>query len=246
MFYDMHCHCNEFGENELGRILESLEDLVIVAVSEDVESLRETIELSDTYKGRIAVCAGFHPWLIGERSLTELEEVLRMAYRWGITCYGEVGIDRKFVPQTWDVQVHIFDRILREARDVGALVNIHAPDAWADALKMLLDHEIERALFHWYTGPRELIPVIGEAGYKVSINAALKIQKKHQAIAREAPLEYIVTESDGPYNYRGLRLSPLMIPETIELIAKLKGVSAETVRKAVAENAERLLVGVID
>lgn len=244
--YDMHCHCSEFEWRELEDILEKLRELVIVAVSEDVESLRETIELSNTYRGRIVACAGFHPWLIGERSLGELEEVLRIAYRRGIACYGEVGLDRKFVPQTWDVQVKVFERILREARETSTLLNIHAPDAWADVLALLLDYEIERALFHWYTGPTWLIPAIGEAGYKVSINVALRIQRKHQAIAREAPLEYIVTESDGPYNYRGLRLSPLMIPETIDLIAKLKGVSAVEVREAVARNAERLLVGVTD
>ncbi|MEB2835815.1 MAG: TatD family hydrolase [Desulfurococcales archaeon] len=242
--YDMHCHCSEFEPRELGAILEGHPGLVVVAVSEDVESLLETIGLAHLYPGRLVPCAGFHPWVIGERPLSQLEEVLRLAYRHGIACLGEVGLDRKFVPHTWEAQVQVFTRILREARDTGALVNIHAPDAWRDALALLLDYEVERAFFHWYTGPLDLIPAIGEAGYKVSINAAIRIQKKHQRVAAHTPLEYMVTESDGPYNYRGLRLSPAMIPETIKVIAEVKGVDPQEVEEAARRNAERLLATV--
>ena len=239
--YDMHCHCSEFDPGELASMLERVPDLVVVAVSEDVESLLDTIELARLHPGRVVPCAGFHPWVIGEKPLSQLEEVLRIAYRHGIPCLGEVGLDRKFVPHTWEAQVQVFTRILREARDTGALVNIHAPDAWRDALALLLDYGVERALFHWYTGPLDLIPAIGEAGYKVSINAAIRIQKKHQRVAAHTPLEYMVTESDGPYNYRGLRLSPIMIPETIKIIAEIKGATPQEVGEATRRNAEKLL-----
>ena len=240
-FYDMHCHCSELGSRALGEALEAVKGLVVVAVSEDVESLLDTMELASTYNGRVVPCAGFHPWVIGERPLSELDEVLRAAYRHGVTCLGEVGLDRKFVPQTWHVQLKVFEAVLRAARELGALVNIHAPDAWRDVLSLLIDYDVERAMFHWYTGPQDLIEAFGKAGYKISINAALKIQRKHQAIARVTPLDYIVTESDGPYNYRGLKLSPTMIPETIKLIAELKGVEPGEVEEAARRNAEALL-----
>ena len=242
--YDMHVHLYEFSDVEVEEILEKDPGLVLVAVSEDVESLERVLELRDRFPNRIVACAGLHPWNIGEEPLAQVEELLRAAYHWDLACVGEVGLDRKFVPHTWEAQVQVFTRILREARDAGALVNIHAPDAWRDALALLLDYEIERALFHWYTGPLDLIPSIGEAGYKVSINAAIRIQKKHQRVAAHTPLEYMVTESDGPYNYRGLRLSPAMIPETVKLIAEIKGVNPQEVEEATRRNAERLLATV--
>ena len=239
--YDMHCHCSEFPGSELEAILDSIPGLVVVAVSEDLESLAETVELARRHPGRVVACAGFHPWIIGEKPLSQLDEVLRWAYRLGLGCLGEVGLDRKFVPHTWELQVRVFERVLRAARELDAMVNIHAPDAWADALSMLLDHGVERAMFHWYTGPQTLIHAIGEAGYKISINPALRIQKKHQNIARATPLDYMVTESDGPYNYRGLRLNPAMIPQTIEEIARYHNTTPDRVAEAVALNARRLL-----
>ncbi len=239
--YDMHCHCSELGLGELERVLDSTPGLVVVAVSEDPESLAETLELARSLPGRLVPCAGFHPWVIGEKPLSGLDEVLRAAYRHGVACLGEVGLDRKFVPHTWHVQLKVFQAVLRAAGELDALVNIHSPGAWREALALLLEHNVERAMFHWYTGPQDLIPAIGEAGYKISINAALKIQRKHQAIARAAPLDYIVTESDGPYNYRGLKLSPAMIPETINIIAKLKDTTPEAVEEAARRNAEKLL-----
>ena len=61
------------------------------------------------------------------------------------------------------------------------------------------------------------------------------------ARAAAAPLEYIVLESDGPYNYRGLRLSPAMIPEAARVVAEIKGVPVERVLEAARRNSERLL-----
>ena len=241
----MHVHLYEFSDEEVEEILEKDPDLVLVAVSEDVESLERVLELRERFPDRIVACAGLHPWNIGEEPLAQVEELLRTAYRGDLACIGEVGLDRKFVPHTWEVQVQVFEAFLRYAGEVGALVNIHAPDAWADALAMLVDYDIERAMFHWYTGPQDLVGVIGSYGYKVSLNPALRIQKKHRAIARVAPLDYIVLESDGPYNYRGLRLNPLMIRETIEVVAAEKGVEPGAVAEAARWNSERLLSSVL-
>ena len=56
-YYDMHCHCHEMGNEELDRLFEELNSIVIVAVSEDVETLRRTLELAQSY-GRIIPCSG--------------------------------------------------------------------------------------------------------------------------------------------------------------------------------------------
>jgi len=239
--YDMHVHLYEFSDNEIRDIIEGDPDIVLVAVSDDYESLERTLKLHEEYPERIVPCAGFHPWNIGETPLYQVDEILRTAYRLDIDCIGEVGLDRKFVPQTWETQIEVFRKFVRYAVEVDGFLNIHSPDAWQDALSMLLDAGVRKAMFHWYTGPQNLLPTIGEAGFKVSLNPALKIQRKHLAIARIAPLDYIVLESDGPYNYRGLKLTPLLIREAVSLIAKEKGVNESTVLEAAESNSERLL-----
>ncbi|MDM7275616.1 MAG: TatD family hydrolase, partial [Thermoprotei archaeon] len=153
-----------------------------------------------------------------------------------------VGLDRRFLGlETWSLQVRIFREFLKLAADIDAFVNIHAPDAWSEALGELIRAGVERAMFHWYTGPQDLAEVIGGLGYKISVNPAVKIQEKHARIAATTPLEYIVFESDAPYNYRGLKLTPLMIKESIALVAKLKNTTQNHVEEIAELNSRKLL-----
>ncbi|MCE4624619.1 MAG: TatD family hydrolase [Desulfurococcales archaeon] len=241
--YDMHCHAHEFPLEELSQIVEEFPgDLVVVAVSEDLESLYKTLEYAQTLNGNLIPCAGLHPWSIGEVTLQEAYEIARAAERLGLNCIGEVGLDRKFVdPTTYKVQEEVFRLFLRTARELDAYVTIHSPKAWARALTMLVEEGVEKAMFHWYTGPLNLIDEIIASGYYISINPAIKIQEKHRRVAEHTPLRGMVLESDGPYNYRGLRLNPLMIPEAAEFVARLKGVAREEVLEAAGQNSARLL-----
>ncbi len=242
--YDMHCHLHEYGDSEVEEILESMKDLVIVAVSEDVDSLHRTLELASSYPDRIVPCTGLHPWSIRERGVHEAEELARAAYRLDVPCIGEVGLDAKFLPrETWSAQVQVARLFLRLAAEIDAYVTLHAPNAWRPLLSMLVEEGVRKAMFHWYTGPLNLIDEIVGHGYKISINPAIRIQEKHARVASEAPLDGIVLESDGPYNYRGLRLDPRLIPEAARIVAEIKGVGVEDVLEAARANSERLLYG---
>ncbi|MCE4601191.1 MAG: TatD family hydrolase [Desulfurococcales archaeon] len=238
-YYDMHIHLHEFEDPE-----EALEanDTVLVAVSDDLESLTATVELAKSF-GNVIACAGYHPWNFrGGGSLQEAYEVARAFYRLDLECIGEVGLDKKFVPaETWNAQVEVFKTFAGLARETDSYMTIHSPNAWRDALKIIVDLGVARAMFHWYTGPLDLIPVIAGNGYYISINPAVRIQEKHRRVAFQAPLEAMVFESDGPYNYRGLRLTPRMIPGSIKLVAELKGVPIGKVEEVARLNSQRLL-----
>ncbi|MEM0365755.1 MAG: TatD family hydrolase [Acidilobaceae archaeon] len=240
--YDMHCHLYEFTDREIEDILDSDKEIVIVAVSDDLDSFYRIFDIERSYPGRVIGCVGFHPWSIREEPLHTVDYIIRLAAREGLRCIGEVGLDKRFLePYTWSLQIEIFKRFLVLARDTGALINIHAPDAWSTALGMLIEYDISKAMFHWYTGPLDLIDVIGSRGYKISINPAIKIQEKHARVAAYTPIDYIVFESDSPYNYRGLKLSPLMIRESMLKVSELKGVSLEYVVEKSRLNSEKLI-----
>ena len=237
----MHCHCHEMSVEELEDIFSRMPDLVVVAVSEDIESLLRTLELAELFP-RLIPCAGLHPWSIRDNGVGEAEEIARLAARYGLECIGEVGLDRKFLPRRlWKIQVEVFRLFLRTARELGAYVTVHSPGAWRDSVRMIAEEGVWKAMLHWYTGPQDLVQVMAELGIGVSINPALRIQEKHRRIAEIVPLEALVLESDGPYNYKGLRLSPTMIPEAARIIAQLRGMSVETILEAARRNSERLL-----
>ncbi len=241
--YDMHSHFYENGDREIEKILETDKSLVVVAVSDDVESAMRTIEIWESYPDRVVPCIGFHPWNLREgKGLLEALEAQRLVERIGPPCIGEVGLDKRFLdPHTWHIQVEIFRGFARLASEIGAFLNIHAPDAWKHAVAIIYSEGVERAMLHWYTGPQTLIMPAARLGVRFSINAALRIQRKSVEAAKAVPLDYMVVESDGPYEYRGLKLNPLMVRETIEAIAKIKGMPMGEVLETLESNSIRLV-----
>jgi len=57
----------------------------------------------------------------------------------------------------------------------------------------------------------------------------------------EAPLEMILTESDGPYVYRGMQLNPGMVPRLVSVISRVKKIGVEDLKLKLVENLSRLL-----
>ncbi len=241
-YYDMHCHLSEFSDSEIDGILNSLKGLTVVAVSEDLASFRRTLDLAQSYGRRVVPCAGFHPWSLRNHSIDEAWELLAEAQRAGVTCIGEVGLDLKFMDRsTLEPQLKVFRAYARLAAELRAFLNVHSPEAWDLALAEASSLGVEKVMFHWYTGPLNLIGPITSRGYFISINAALKVQRKSVAVATAVPLDNMVFETDGPYNYHGLRLVPLMLPELSAQVASLRGLSVNELMERVNTNSRRLL-----
>ncbi|MFP3229395.1 MAG: TatD family hydrolase, partial [Nitrososphaeria archaeon] len=122
-------------------------------------------------------------------------------------------------------------------------VNLHCLDAWDRCLDLVLRHDVRSAVFHWYNGPPELAERISGYGFYVSINVAAKVQRRHAALAASVPLRSLLVESDGPYEYRGMRLSPSMIPGLLDSIAELRGMSRESLESVIAGNFHDAFLG---
>ncbi len=235
MLVDAHCHLYGFTDKEL----KEFKGLVIASVGEDLESSMQNISLSKRY-GWVKPFVGIHPWNIEDYSEEEFKAVETMIREGEVAGIGEVGLDKR-LGKKWEKQVELFERFCSLAAELNLPLNIHALDAWREAFHILQKYSIKRALFHWYTGPQDLLKDIEGAGYYISINPSVKIQPKHRAILEKADLEVILTESDGPYNYKGLRLNPLMINDLVKEIASVKDVSYDEVSRIVSRNFERLL-----
>lgn len=238
--YDAHCHLYEFSDEEIGEF--ASKGYVIVAVSDDLRSSIKTLDIYERYRDSVVPCVGVHPWNIEKEARDDIERTIEIIRGRRPPCIGEVGVDKRFMPSSsFDKQVEIFSMFLKEAADLDSVVNIHAVDAWRDALNLVKRANVGKAIFHWYNGPEDVLREIQDMGYMVSINAAIKIQEKHRRIAKIVDLENMLIESDGPYNYRGIRLSPHMLEETISIVAELKGLDPRDVRIAIERNYKRYM-----
>ena len=81
---------------------------------------------------------------------------------------------------------------------------------------------------------------IKEQGYFIGINPAWKIQEKHRKVIDKADINMIITESDAPYKYKNIVLSPLMVIDTVNYIAKHKNLDAEYLKQRIWFNYNTL------
>lgn len=235
MLIDAHTHLYEFKESELS----SFNGIILVSVAEDVESSRRVIELAGELSN-VTPCIGIHPWNIGKTPISDIKVIENMVRDNDVKCLGEVGLDLRFTPETIDKQRMFLGEFLRMAREYDLVLNLHSPDAWREVYSMVTKADVDKVIFHWYTGPLDLISDITAQGYYISINAALKVQEKSRRVAEVVPLRFMLTESDGPYEYRGLRLTPLMIKDTVAEIAKIRGTDPATIEDSVYFNYSKL------
>jgi len=231
LYFDAHCHLHEFDEEEM----KELGGYVIAAVSDDVESSKKTLKLAQELKN-VLPCFGVHPWVVDKASMSCMREIEVLVSSSEICCLGEVGLDKKFVPQTFSKQLKFFEGFAKMAVEYGVPLNVHAAGAWREVYEVLLKSDVEKALLHWYTGPLDLLEELTAKGYFISINPAMELQRKHMVIAMEVNLRRVLVESDGPYEYRGLRLTPKLIPKTLETLAKARGLRVEELRSIVESN----------
>ncbi len=232
---DAHCHAHELG----GRISE-FPGILIIGVSDDYESSLKTLELAGSSENLIPA-VGVHPWSLDEVPVEDADRVAKLVEKRGdIRILGEVGLDKKFKPHSFDRQVRVFGKFLELAREYGLMLNIHAAGAWRETYERVVRYDPPVAVFHWYTGPLDLAEEIAAQGYYISINPAVKIQEKHRRVARLVRLDRLLVESDAPYNYRGMRMEPGMVEDVVKVVAEEKGVSPDTVRDVVWGNFARI------
>lgn len=224
MIVDMHVHCHEISLEEL-ESLTGREGFILVCVSDDYESSLKTLELAEKLRG-VQPCIGVHPWEMGREDYRRVLELIEKRVD-DVKCLGEVGLDRQFVPETYEKQLEFFKRIVSLAREYSLVLNLHTPKAWREVYEILTRSDVEKAYFHWYTGPQDLLAEIQESGFYIGLNPAFKIQAKHRLILDVADLDKALTESDAPYEYKGLKLTPRLIHETISYLSEKRGLAKE-------------------
>ncbi len=231
-YVDAHCHVYGISEDRLKKLVD---EIIIVGVSEDLESSKTVVELGKKLPNIIPM-VGVHPWNVNKVSYKELQDVVELSRE--ARGFGEVGLDGK--TRNPEKQLDFLERFLEVASEYDLPVNLHARAAWREVIDLLFKYEIRRAILHWYSGPIEFLKDIEAQGYMITINPSVIFQDKHLRVLERAPLSIILTESDGPYQYRGKFLTPADIPELVAFIARVKQTQQKRVRRTIYENLKKI------
>jgi TatD DNase family protein len=235
---DTHAHID--GIADVARTVENSRQAGIcriIGVGMDQLSNDKTMALARRFQGMILPAIGYHPWSIRENAvestLAHIQKNLKKC-----VALGEVGLDyRVKVPKK--LQRDVFDQVLDIARALRKPVIVHCRYSHARCHKMVFNKGIKKAVFHWYSGPLDILEKIIQDGYYISATPALAYSPYHQKAIRSAPLERILVETDSPVAYQNRIAEPAHLIHTIKALSRIKKRSFEETARITTEHAKQ-------
>lgn len=162
-----------------------------------------------------------------------------------VLAWGEIGLDFHYNHSPRDVQVAVFKRQLRAARECDLPVVIHTREAESDTIEILRnDYEgaERRGVFHCFSGSMALATSALELGFMISFSGIVTFKKADELrkIASEVPLDRLFIETDCPYltpvPHRGKRNEPGFVVEVARCLAEIHGVEVDEMARITADN----------
>lgn len=149
-----------------------------------------------------------------------------------VVAVGETGLDY-FRTGDWgrDYQQRSFYDHIGLAAATGKAMQIHDREAHADIVAVLRDAPAlpDRVVFHCFSGDAELARICNANGWFMSFAGTVTFNNAHQlreALAVADP-QLILVETDSPFltphPYRGQPNAPYLIPQTMRLMAEVRG-----------------------
>ncbi|MCG6973367.1 MAG: TatD family hydrolase [Desulfobacterales bacterium] len=208
----------------------------IIAVSMNLDSCRKTLSLAEKYPNHVFPAIGYHPWSVtAEDTEDTLLFIAQNLYR--CVALGEVGLDYK-VKVKKKLQKEVFVKLMGLAVHVHKPVIIHSRFSYQRTYEMAAEAGVEKAVFHWYSGPAEILDKIIASGFYVSATPALAYSSHHQAAMARAPVERILIETDAPVQYGNLSSEPADLRETLFHLSRIKNMPEDQLAAIVTKNTE--------
>ena len=245
MYIDAHAHLDKLGES-LGPALVEIEShrIFTISVSMDLPSFTRNLEIAEQCDLVLATF-GIHPWMAPEYAdrLPELDEPIRRS-----AMVGEIGLDYHWVEQASHHrdQRKVFEYCLGKAGEQDKIVNLHTKGAEREILELLDKYDVKQAIIHWYSGPLNVLEEMVDKGYYFSIGVEVLYSDDIKRIAREVPLDLMLTETDNPGGIdwlTGERGMPRHVIDVVKMLAEIRGMTFEDAKREIYENFLRLLGG---
>jgi len=194
----------------------------------------------------LPVSAGVHPHEARLAAAATWDELRGLARHGRIVAIGEIGLDFHYDHSPRDVQRDVFRAQVRLAREMGLPVIIHTREADEETAGLLEEEGATAGVIHCFTGGHELARRALALGFYLSFSGIIAFPRSEviQEVARTAPLERILVETDAPFlappPHRGKRNEPAFVVEVARKVAALRGTTVEEVGRAAAANFRAL------
>jgi len=216
--------------------------VAIIAVGSDYQSNNQVLEIAERYSGFVYPALGMHPGRL-EVSLVKQNLKFIEDHLFEAKGIGEIGLDYdkriiKIAPK--ELQKSLIKEVLLIANKYQKPVIIHSRYAWRDALTLAEDTKIQKAVFHWYTGPTSVLGDIVSRGYLISATPAAEYHQEHRRAVKAVALENLLIETDSPVSYGAelkWKAEPADTLRALKAVAQLRGISEQELAQITTNNA---------
>ena len=222
----------------------------VVQVGYSAEQSIWSVKCAESFVGQVLAAVALHPNEAPvvddlEKDLKIIEE---LAANPRVRAIGETGLDFFRTPEELrDKQKYSFARHIKMAKDHKKALVIHDRDSHRAVLDLLIQEGApDKTIFHCYSGDAQMAKECIANNYILSFAGTLTF--KNAPELREAvvlvPVEQLLVETDSPFlapmPNRGSLNTPAQIPNTLRVMADLRGESVDYLAGAISENAERI------
>ena len=239
MLIDSHVnlHAHQFDEDRDAVIerARAAGDEMMVEISDNLSTFEATHALAMAHDD-IWCTVGAHPHEAKDHGDMTVADLVGLAGRPKVVGIGECGLDFHYDFSPRDQQAEVFRRHIEAARQTGLPLVIHTREADEVMAAILTEEQAKspfKFLMHCYTSGSELAVLAAELGgwFSVSGIATFKAAGDVREIIRAMPEDRIIVETDCPYlapvPYRGRRNEPAYVGHVLEVLADIRGWSAE-------------------
>lgn len=248
---DTHCHIGHIEEpapTVLARALEAGVE-VIVDIGMGAEESSSVVERASEFAPHVYASVGIHPNDLAsfESSPRETMDAIReLATKPRVVGVGETGLDNYRDRSSPEIQEAAFRAHIDLAKEVDRALVIHCRDAHQRVLEILDEAgPPDRVIMHCFSGDVTFARVCADRGYFCSFagNVTYPRSDELRKAARTVPHELILVETDAPFlapqSHRGKPNHPVLISETVGVLAETRSMPLRPLVTLLHENLRR-------
>ncbi len=251
MLVDSHAHIDtsRFSADREAVIAAALAGGVtrMIDPGTDLPSSREALALAKAHPGVVYAGVGVHPHDATTYNQEVRQQLRELAREPEVVAIGEFGLDYFRMLSPREVQREVFRAHLELARECNLPCIIHVRDSHEDVVELLREHgQGLRGVFHCFSGNvAQAEACLSFAGFMLSFAGPLTKQGNElPEVARMAPLDRILVETDSPYlvpkPLKARRNEPLFVTYTAQKLADIRDMTLEEIARVTTANAVRL------
>ncbi len=243
----VNLHSDKYDPQEIDRLIESARAAGVshmLTISDKLDATESIRAITARYDN-LWRSVGVHPHYAKDYKGLEADRLIDLARPDDVIGIGECGLDFYYGYSDAQSQRDVFRAHIIAAQETGLALIIHSRDADEMMLEMLRTHYSEkpfRPLLHCYTSGPELAQAAYSMGGYISFSGILTFKNAEEVreIARNAPLDRIIIETDCPYlapvPHRGRRNEPAYLVPVAQKLAELRGVSLADIAEITTRN----------